>query len=289
MKNMTALVSCFARCYHTENNVIKIYDDVYAKSILSDDEYEMISRSMSDGIAFFNPNYTGENPLQWIVNNQLAPSVLARSIFAEDYLEKEIEKGCHQYVIVAAGYDTSAYKQKNKIKVFELDREDMIEDKIRRVQQAGLDYSHVNYIKCDFDDHWIDELLGSSFSASEKAFVSCLGISYYLDKSVFANLIKRLSDHIPEGSSIVFDYPNNFVSEKENINQKMASAVNEKMKSTFSFEEISEIAEVNNMFIRAHFNDKDMDKIYFSKYNKSNPDHAIHCPQGVSYCLLSKK
>lgn len=40
--NMTALVSCFAREYHNKNN-------------------DFISKSMSDGIKFFNPNFTGNS------------------------------------------------------------------------------------------------------------------------------------------------------------------------------------------------------------------------------------
>ena len=34
LDNMTALISCFARCYHTENSNIKIYDDVLARKMV---------------------------------------------------------------------------------------------------------------------------------------------------------------------------------------------------------------------------------------------------------------
>lgn len=34
-KNMTALVSCFARCYHTKNSIVKIYNDELAGKLLS--------------------------------------------------------------------------------------------------------------------------------------------------------------------------------------------------------------------------------------------------------------
>ena len=119
-KNKTALISCFARYYHTEKSNIKIYNDKFVKEILNTKEIEEISKSMIDGICFFNPNYQGENPLEWIVNNYLAPSILARSIFNEKHLINEIALGLKQYVILASGYDTSAYKINNKIKVFEL-------------------------------------------------------------------------------------------------------------------------------------------------------------------------
>ena len=53
--NMTALVSCFARAYHKKNASFKIYEDNLAELILSKEEYDNISKSMSDGIKFFNP------------------------------------------------------------------------------------------------------------------------------------------------------------------------------------------------------------------------------------------
>ena len=52
-KNMTALVSCFARCYHYKNNKYRIFSDNLAEKILSDDEYISIATNMSNGIKFF--------------------------------------------------------------------------------------------------------------------------------------------------------------------------------------------------------------------------------------------
>ena len=90
LNNMTALVSCFARSYHTLNSNIKIYDDKYARKMLSDDEYNNISLSMTSGIEFFDSSYEGNNTLGFIVNNHLAPAVLARSSFNERHLNNEI-------------------------------------------------------------------------------------------------------------------------------------------------------------------------------------------------------
>src|SRR5574344_1724148 len=97
-KNMTALISCFVRCYHSKNNKYKIYDDLSEK-ILTEKEYEDISYNIVKGIKFFNENLTGSDKeiLKYIVDKQLAPSVLARSIFVEDNLKKEINLGLSQY------------------------------------------------------------------------------------------------------------------------------------------------------------------------------------------------
>ena len=91
-KNMTALVSLFARVYHTKNSNIKMYNDIYGERILTKEEYISIYNSMKQGIKYFNKDFTGDNPVEYIVNNNLAPSVLARSIYNEDKLQREIAK-----------------------------------------------------------------------------------------------------------------------------------------------------------------------------------------------------
>lgn len=96
-KNMTALVSAFVRDYHNKDNSIKVYKDSIASKILTEEEYDLISKNMVNWINYFNPNYNGNNPLKWIVNTFLAPSVLARSIFNEGHLLNEIKLGYQLY------------------------------------------------------------------------------------------------------------------------------------------------------------------------------------------------
>lgn len=288
-KNMTALISSFVRLYHTKNSNIKIYDDMYADKIISEEEYNKISETMKNGISFFNPDYKGDDPLKWIVNNNLAPSVLARSIFNEKHLLNEIKLGLKQYMILASGYDTSGFKVKNKLKVFELDKKEMIEDKLKRVNNANLDTTNITYIKTDFNNNWVDDLLNSSYDSTEKTFCSMLGISYYLDKDIFKNTIKELSNIIPKGSAILFDYPNINESKKEKINQQLAAGTNEEMKSKYSYKDILDIAQNSNMLIYEHLNHNDIDNTYFYNYNTINPNDRIVAPIGVSYVILIKQ
>lgn len=56
---MTALISCFVRYYHYENNKYRIFSDGIAGKILSDVEKENIKTNMLNGIKFFNPNFKG--------------------------------------------------------------------------------------------------------------------------------------------------------------------------------------------------------------------------------------
>ena len=126
---------------------------------------------MSNGIKFFNPNFVGtkEDALRWIVDKHLSQSVLGRSIFTETALLNATKFGCREYLIFASGYDTFAYRSNiNNLKVFEIDKSEMIQDKIRRLDNNKLDYSKVNFIKCDFIDiDWISNIINSNYNRNE--------------------------------------------------------------------------------------------------------------------------
>lgn len=287
LDNMTALISCFARCYHTENSNIKIYDDVLARKILSDEEYKNISFSMTSGISFFNADYNGNDSLGWIVNNHLAPSILARSSFNERHLNNEIKLGLRQYVLLGSGYDTSGYKVNDKVDVFEVDKEEMIKDKKRRIELAKIDYKGVYYVGCDFNGDWINLLLEEGFDRNKKTLFSILGVSYYLEKYVFFRMIKLLADNMEKGSSIIFDYPvreDDYNREKEDL----AKEAGEEMKSKYSREDILKLGVLCGLQVYEDLDSTDIDRDYFYDYNTMNPNNRIYAPKGVNYCLLVK-
>lgn len=288
-KNMTALVSCFARCYHTKNSIVKIYNDEFAGKLLSKQEYDGIAANMAGGISFFNPGYSGDNLLEWIVNNQLAPSVLARSAFNERHLNNEIRLGLCQYVIMASGYDTSGYMVNDRVKVFELDMPEMIEDKIMRVEAVGIDSSNVSYVGCDFNGSWIDKLLDAEFDAGCKTYCSLMGISYYLSKETFGDTVRILAEHMPQGSCIAFDYPDISRSRNKEINKELAKAADETMQAEYSLDDIEAIADNAGLLIYENSDCSELDDMYFANYNLMNKGHEITALQGICCCLLVKK
>ena len=144
-----------------------------------------------------------------------------------------------QYLIFASGYDTFAYRNNIKnLKVFEIDKSEMIEDKIRRLKQNKLDYSKVNFIKCDFTNKdWINSIINSNYDKNQISFNSLFGISYYLTKEEFFNMLKSISSILCSGSNIVFDYSTYEDSKETQTNEKLASGANEQMKSKYSYKE----------------------------------------------------
>lgn len=292
-KNMTALISCFARCYHYKNNKYTIFNDSIAEKVLGKKEYDNIAVNMINGIKFFNPTFTGskKEALKWIVNNQLSPSVLGRSVFCEKSLLNSIKFGCKQYLIFAAGYDTFAYRKNiNDLKIFEIDRKEMIEDKINRLKNNKIEYSKVNFIECDFTNkNWINKILNSCYEKNKISFCSLLGISYYLTKEEFFDMIEKISNILCDGSTIVFDYPTYDDGKESKINEQLANEANEQMKSKYSYKEIENILSENRMLIYEHLNNYQMTNNYFETYNILNPNNNIVAKKGVSYCLAVKK
>ena len=295
-KKMTALVSCFARAYHSTNNEIKIFDDYLASKLLSEDEYNLISDNMAKGINYFNQNFKGtdEEALRCIVDNQLSPTTLGRSVYTERMLENAIRIGAKQYLIFASGYDTYAYRQgnyDNDFKVFEIDQSFMIDDKINRIKKLNIEMPNVNYIKCDFtNENWNKKIINNSnYDINKISFCSLLGITYYLPKDDFKGMVKKISNMISYGSTLVFDYPTYSVDERTQKVEQLAQSANEEMKAKYSYEEIEQILSDNELLIYEHLTPIEITEQYFKKYNNANPNNQMKEFDSVNYCLAFKK
>lgn len=291
MDNLTAKVSCFARAYHYKNNQVHIFADDVAEKLLGDD-YDLVAKSMSQGISFFLPGFQGthEEGLRLIVEKHLSPSVLGRSAYGERMLANEKRLGCSQYVIFASGYDTFAIRNKDaSLSVFELDLPEMLSDKQQRIEKADLS-STATYVSCDLSDpEWKDKLIEAGFRPNRKSFSSLLGISYYLAKDDFKSLLQSLGSIVSEGSAICFDYPTIEDSKETKTNQTLAAGAGEQMKAQYTQYELTQLLETSGFLIYEHLNHEEMTNQYFTQYNTANPDHPMQSPKGVSYVLAIRK
>ena len=290
MNNTTAKVSCFARAYHHKNNTKHIFDDNMAEELLGND-YDAIAQNMLAGVDFFIPDFSGtkEEGLRQIVDKQLSPSVLARSAYCESQLANEMNYGCRQYIIFASGYDTFAMRNTDELlSVYELDLPEMIADKIERVEK-----SHVNskaiYAPCNLAEQmWKDRLVESGYCRNEKSFGSLLGISYYLSKSEFENLLQNINEIMAEESVICFDYPSTDESHETKKNQMLASGAGEQMKALYSHSEIELLLHKCGFELSDELDDIEITKRYFSEYNKCNLANHMRAPVGVAYVIARK-
>lgn len=288
-QNMTALVSLFARAYHQKSKDIKIFDDPLSTKLITKKEYEMIGLNMSQGISFFNPTFKGskEEALKWIVDHQLSPSVLLRSAFCKEAIEEMKEKGCKQYLDFASGYDSFAYMYQNKMNVFEIDKQEVIDDKRQRRQ--NVDIKNIQFLSIDLGkDNWINRLLESTYQENQLSVCSLLGLSYYLTHDQFKRLLKEISKHMIKGSRLVFDYPSYQESDETRKSEVLAKEANETMRAKYSFEQLKEILDLCHLKIVRHDDYRiTLDSlIHYNEYYKDNP---IIAPKGVCYCVAEKE
>ena len=291
MDHLTAKVSCFARAYHRRANAVPVFDDTAAEALLGED-FPQITQSMKDGAAFFLPGFTGtpEEALRRIVDGQLAPSVLARSAYCEDALAREIDRGCRQYVIFAAGYDTFAIRSGEKnLSVFELDLPEMVNDKRMRIERSALPY-HAVSIPCDLSEStWPKKLFSGGYRPGETAFCSILGISYYLSEPDFRALLCTAAQITATGSVLCLDYPADADSRSADVNRALAQGAGEAMKARYTPRAMEALLHESGWLIREHLSASEITGRFFSAHNQNTSEHPMAGPDGVRYILAERK
>ena len=289
MDNMTALVSAFVRAYHYRNDTGRVFADPVAGKLLTDEEYAAISRRMAQGVSYFAPGFAGteEEALRFIVERQLAPPVLARSAFCERALGRAVERGCRQIAVFACGYDTFSLRTDIKeLSVFELDRPEMIEDRQRRWDRAGLrPVCHTEYVGCDLaGDSWPQDLLRAGFRKDSPAFGSLLGLSYYLSEEEFRHLLGHTAELWRAGSALCFDYPLAEGGRESHRTRELAAAAGERMKAAYSPGELETLLAETGFSVGEHLDAGEATAAFFGEY-----DCCMAAPAGVGYCLAVKR
>jgi methyltransferase (TIGR00027 family) len=133
-----------------------------------------------------------------------------RSRYAEDQLAVAVERGVRQYVVLGAGLDTFAYRnrfQSAGLRVFEVDHPATQEWKRAQLRDAGIAIpKEMTFAAVDFERQSLEEgLLAAGFDKQQPAFFSWLGVTPYLSRSAFDATVGFIA-RMPSGSGVVFDF-----------------------------------------------------------------------------------
>lgn len=135
-------------------------------------------------------------------------AVTTRSRFAEKRLAMALERGIDQYVILGAGLDSFPYRSEfaSRVRVFEVDAPATQQFKREKLSAAGIGaIGEVTFVSLDLrDEPVVDRLVAAGFSTAEPAFLSWLGVSFYLDAESIAAALRGAS--LAPGSELVMDY-----------------------------------------------------------------------------------
>lgn len=277
--SMTALISAFARSYHTQNNNNPIFIDNFAEKLFSLEEYEKIKKYISDGIDFFAPGQnfaTKKEALDFVVDNQLAPTPLARSRYCEESLKNAVLTGTTQYVILGSGMDTFAWRQPalmEKLTVYEVDHPLTQKDKLRRIDNSGLKIpKKLHFVSVDFSrDNLKEELIKKGFDTTQKTFFSWLGVSYYLSADEISDIFGNIEAFASEGSTVLFDYADsglfNATEKRVQNTLSLAQASKEPIKFCSDEAELSMLLDKHHFIIYEHLSPEEINRFFFKNRN----------------------
>lgn len=278
---MTALVSCFARSYHADNSDHPVFNDSMASQLLKEEEKSLIAEIWAKAIYFFNPE-KGESlksekeKLDWVMNTQCIPQLVSRSQYCEEQLKAAIQRGVRQCVILGAGLDTFAIREKGlplNFMIFEVDHPLTQAFKVTRLQERGISIpDYVKFVPVDFTkDSLITELKKMDFDEEKLSFFSLLGVSMYLSKEDLFKLLTLVSEISPKGSSIIFDYLDDaalndvLASKKMKQMRQITAQTGEHIKSGFDPLYLDLEIQDTGMLLYENLSPDDIEKKYFAK------------------------
>jgi methyltransferase (TIGR00027 family) len=176
----------------------RVLDDPLALSILAAEERDEL---------LADPRKHNRNP----IGRALRAFLAVRSRFAEDALASAMARGVAQYVVLGAGFDTSAYRppcsSTPSLRVFEVDHPDTQAVKRRRLAAAEITIPpNLTFIAADLSQVPLrDALHDGGLELGAPVFVSWLGVIPYLTLDAITATLTVIGT-LPQGTEIVFDY-----------------------------------------------------------------------------------
>jgi methyltransferase (TIGR00027 family) len=131
-----------------------------------------------------------------------------RSRYVEDKLAEAVQQGVRQYVVLGAGLDTFAYRNRfPSLRVFEVDFPATQEWKKQMLARALIAVpAGLTFVPLDFEHHTLAEgLRDAGFNIREPAFFGWLGVIPYLTQQAFRATLDAIGQ-LPAGSGVGFDY-----------------------------------------------------------------------------------
>lgn len=143
------------------------------------------------------------------VRARLRAHLVARSRFCEEELGRAAASGVAQYVVLGAGFDTSAYRTRSgePLRIFEVDHPATQASKREALARAGIaEPGNVAFVPVDFEEQSLaGELRNAGFEADRSAFFSWLGVVPYLRRAAIEATVRFIGS-LPAGTRVVFDY-----------------------------------------------------------------------------------
>lgn len=134
--------------------------------------------------------------------------MVARGRYAEDQLAAAVRRGVAQYVVLGAGLDTFAYRNRfPQVRVFEVDHPATQAWKRKRLIVGNIGIpDQVTFVPVDFEKESLEtKLVEAGFDRAAPGFFSWLGVTQYLTREAAFGTLRFIASLVG-GSGVVFDY-----------------------------------------------------------------------------------
>lgn len=287
MISQTALLCALARAVHTHSKTEKLFEDKFAIDFVTLKDYRN-ARNLAKNI--FPAKRAGlkeSYPAKDLLNQYFLPIILPRNRFAEDIVEAKQKEGKVQYVLLGAGLDSFALRNKSKnVEVFELDLHETQTFKIARVKKLITNnHPNVHFVEIDFNkDSVIDKLVHSGFDPNTPSVFSILGVSYYIPIEIFFKTVSQISQIASPGSGLVFDY---YEKESSTNNyskivrlKQIAADCGEQMAEGYDSKQVAELVKKSSFKSCLDLAPKDINKSFFKAHSELTAFENVHLVYG---------
>jgi methyltransferase (TIGR00027 family) len=196
------MATALMRALHTRADVKPLFHDSFGEIWLAPARQRMEALAKGAGLAGLD-TFLRSSPAYAIV--------IARTRFTEDALKRSLERGVRQYVIVGAGFDSFALRQKPDAKnlvIFEVDHPATQNYKRDRLAATATSTpENLRFVAADLAVEPLgDVLLPAGFNAESPAFFAWLGVTMYLTREANLSTFREIARAGAKGSELVFTY-----------------------------------------------------------------------------------
>jgi methyltransferase (TIGR00027 family) len=142
-------------------------------------------------------------PVRRVIRSPLYAGLAARTMFFDDQVVRALDAGIDQVVIVAAGYDSRAWRLgRPAVRFIELDHPATQADKQRRAPAGGPAYA-----PCDLTvDRPSDALVRAGWDSARPTIFTVEGLTMYLKEDDVHSLLSQLAKHASPGSRLAVNF-----------------------------------------------------------------------------------
>ena len=211
----TALATSLMRAAHTRLDPNPLINDPWGDRLVPESARDMFRKAAlagmdADGLrrAMTSPDGIIDESFR---RSRAYASVITRTRFAEDALQRAVTRGIRQYVLIGAGFDSFALRRPvyaADLQIFEIDFPATQNLKIARISECGVTLpDSVHFIAADLSQEAVAAALSRSpFVSQDLSFFSWLGVTMYLTREANLATLKSIASCAPGGSELVFTY-----------------------------------------------------------------------------------